>query len=155
MAEQMRNIISNNLYWATIVVLLFAWASAPHRVAAKGEQDTLGKVTEVTDENFVEEVEQSTQLVMVLFDWKAEDASRCRPCRVIAPIVEQLAQDYAGKVKVVRIEAETNPKTSAQFRIIGVPAILFFKNGKLVDKEIGDPPSARKVLEEKIKEHLN
>ncbi len=123
--------------------------------AAKEEDGTLKQLMEVTDENFVEEVEKSKQLVMVLFDWKAEDASRCRPCRVIAPIVEQLARDYAGEVRVIRIVAETNPKTSAQFQVIAVPAILFFKEGKLVDTVIGGSPKARLELEQKFKEHLD
>lgn len=105
-------------------------------------------ITEITDENFADEVETGDGLYMVDF-W----ATWCRPCLHIAPIVEELAQEYQEKgLRVGKVDVDSNPKTAVRFSVRSIPAILFFKNGELVDQIIGAGP--RKVFEDKVLEHL-
>jgi thioredoxin 1 len=104
-------------------------------------------VVEVTDQNF-QEVTGAAGLSMVDF-W----AVWCGPCRVVAPIVEQLADEYAGKVTVGKLDVDNNQRTATQFNVRSIPTILFFKEGKMVDQVIGAVPRA--ALESKIKQHLN
>ncbi len=103
---------------------------------------------ELTDSNFKTEVLDSDQLVMVDF-W----AVWCGPCRIVGPIVEELARDYEGKIKVGKLDVDHNPKTAIDFGIRNIPTILFFKNGEVVDKQVGAVP--RSVLEKKIEQHLS
>jgi thioredoxin 1 len=100
----------------------------------------------VTDANFETEVEKHDGLAVVDF-W----ATWCGPCRMIAPIVEQLAADYAGKAKVLKLDVDTNQRTAMRFNIRSIPQILFFKNGKVVDTVVGAVP--RTTLEAKFREH--
>lgn len=102
---------------------------------------------EFTDSNFQNNVLESNQLTMVDF-W----AEWCGPCRAIGPVVEELAKDYAGKVNVGKVNVDHNPQVSMQYGITSIPAILFIKDGKVVDKQIGAVP--RSVLEKKLKAHL-
>ncbi|QOR75413.1 MAG: thioredoxin [Thermoflavifilum sp.] len=102
---------------------------------------------ELTDANFKEEVLQSDQLHVIDF-W----AEWCGPCRAISPIIEELARDYEGKVKVAKVNVDHNPQLSMEYNITSIPAILFIKNGKVVDRQIGAVP--RSVLEKKIQAHL-
>ncbi len=102
---------------------------------------------EVKDDTFETEIEQHQGLAVVDF-W----ATWCAPCRMIAPIMEQLAADYAGKVKVAKLDVDTNQKTAARFGVRSIPTILFFKGGKVVDQVIGAVP--RQSLESKFKEHI-
>jgi thioredoxin 1 len=104
-------------------------------------------VVEVTDQNF-QEIVGAGQLSMVDF-W----AVWCGPCRIVAPIVEQLADEYTGQVTVGKMDVDNNPRVAAQFNVRSIPTILFFKDGKVVDQVIGAVP--RPVLEGKIKQHLN
>jgi thioredoxin 1 len=76
----------------------------------------------------------------------------CGPCRMVAPIVEQLADDYAGQVTVGKLDVDNNQRSAAQFNVRSIPTILFFKDGKVVDQVIGAVP--RPALEAKIKQHL-
>lgn len=85
-----------------------------------------------TDDNFEKEVIGSTLPVLIDF-W----AEWCVPCRHIAPIVEQTANKYSGKLVVGKMDVDSNPKTPSQFGIISIPTLLLFKNGTLVDKRIG------------------
>jgi len=103
-------------------------------------------VIEVTDANFGEVTGQAG-LSMVDF-W----AVWCGPCRMVAPIVEQLASDYAGQVTVGKLDVDSNQRSAAQFNVRSIPTILFFKDGKVVDQVIGAVP--RPALEAKIKQHL-
>ena len=103
-------------------------------------------VLTVTDDNFTE-VTGGAQLSMVDF-W----AVWCGPCRMVAPIVEQLASEYAGQVTVGKLDVDHNPRTAAQYNVRSIPTILFFKDGKVVDQVIGAVP--RPMLERKIQEHL-
>ncbi len=105
-------------------------------------------ILEVTDENFAAEVEKSDGLAMVDF-W----ATWCGPCRIVAPVVEQLADEYQDKgLKVAKLDVDSSPSVSARFGIRSIPSILFFKDGKVVDKVIGAVP--KQHLEEKIQQHL-
>jgi len=102
---------------------------------------------EFTDANFEAEVLQSDKLTMVDF-W----AEWCGPCRAIGPVVEELATTYAGKVNIGKVNVDNNPNISTQFGITSIPAILFIKNGEVVDKQIGAVPKS--VLDKKIQANL-
>lgn len=102
---------------------------------------------EFTDANFQADVLDSDQLTVVDF-W----AEWCGPCRAIGPVIEELAKEYDGKIKVGKVNVDQNPNTSVQFGITSIPAILFIKDGKVVDKQIGAVPKA--MLDKKIKAHL-
>jgi thioredoxin 1 len=106
-----------------------------------------GKIVEVTDKNFQSEIENAPGLSMVDF-W----AVWCGPCRMIAPIVEQLASEYEGRVKVAKLDVDSNQHTSTRFNVRSIPTILFFKDGELVDQVVGALPKPH--LERKIQEHL-
>ncbi len=106
----------------------------------------MASAIEATDDNFATEIEAQAGLSVVDF-W----ATWCAPCRMIAPIVEQLAVDYAGKAKVAKLDVDNNQKTAMRFNVRSIPTILFFKDGKLVDQVVGAVP--RPALEAKFKEH--
>ena len=90
---------------------------------------------EVTDATFQEEVLKSNVPVLVDF-W----AVWCGPCRTIHPIIEELAQEYDGRLKVARLDVDKNNQIASQFRIMSIPSLLFFKNGEKVDQIIGAVP---------------
>lgn len=90
------------------------------------------KVTHVTDESFKDEVLESSIPVIVDF-W----ATWCAPCRIIAPIVEELANEYDGKIKVCKLDVDNNPNTAIQYGVRSIPTLLFFKDGKVVGNIIG------------------
>jgi thioredoxin 1 len=101
----------------------------------------------VTDEEFGQEIEQHDGLVMVDF-W----ATWCGPCQIIAPVVEQLAQEYEGKLKVAKLDVDANPQAPMKFGVRSIPSVLFFKNGQHVDTVVGAVPKA--YLEQKVEQHL-
>ena len=106
----------------------------------------MSNIIAVTDANFEEEVEKHAGLAIVDF-W----ATWCGPCRMIAPILDQLATDYAGKVKVTKLDVDANIKTGSRFNVRSIPTLLFFKDGKVVDQIIGAVP--RKNIEQKLQQH--
>jgi thioredoxin 1 len=106
------------------------------------------KPIEVTDANFKSEVLDSSTPVLVDF-W----AEWCGPCKMIAPVVEQLATEYAGKLKVGKVDVDSNQQTSMQFGIRSIPTLLIFKNGRVVDQIVGAVP--KHALADKISKHLN
>lgn len=106
----------------------------------------MANAMEVTDENFATEIEGYAGLAMVDF-W----ATWCAPCRMIAPHVEALAAEYAGKVRVAKLDVDSNTKTPTRFNVRSIPTILFFKDGKLIDQVVGAVP--RPALEAKLQEH--
>jgi thioredoxin 1 len=100
-------------------------------------------VLEVSDATFDKEVLQSEQPVLVDF-W----AVWCGPCKAIGPIVDDLAISYAGKLKVAKVNVDQNGATPSRYGIRGIPALLFFKGGKVADQIVGYVP--REVIEEKV-----
>ena len=104
-------------------------------------------VLHVNDATFDREVLQSEQPVLVDF-W----AVWCGPCKAIAPIVEGIAQTYAGKLKVAKVNVDENPATPSRYSIRGIPTLLFFKGGKVADQIVGFVP--QEAIEEKIQRLL-
>ncbi|MEO5511924.1 MAG: thioredoxin [Longimicrobiales bacterium] len=105
------------------------------------------KPIEVTDGNFATEIETGNGLSLVDF-W----ASWCGPCRMVAPIVEQLAKEHEGKLKVAKLDVDANQGVATRYNIRSIPSILFFKDGKHIDTVVGAVPKAQ--LDRKIAEHL-
>ncbi len=105
------------------------------------------KLVTVTDSNFEAEVLKSTQPVLIDF-W----ATWCGPCRAIAPVVEQLATDYAGKVKVGKLDVDHNQGVATQYGVTSIPTLLVFKEGKVVGHIVGAVP--RPKIEELLKKAL-
>lgn len=104
-------------------------------------------VMEVSDATFEQEVLRSEQPVLVDF-W----AVWCGPCKAIAPIVDSIAASYAGKLKVAKVNVDENGATPSRFGIRGIPALLFFKGGKVADQVVGYVP--QNVIEEKLQRLL-
>jgi len=107
----------------------------------------MSNIIAVTDANFEQEVEKHDGLAVVDF-W----ATWCGPCRMIAPILEQLAGEYAGRVKVTKLDVDANIKTATRFNVRSIPMLLFFKGGKVVDQIVGAVP--RQTIEAKLKQHV-
>jgi thioredoxin 1 len=105
------------------------------------------KIIEGTDFNFEQEVLQSETPVLVDF-W----APWCGPCKIVAPVVEQIATEYQGKIKVVKINTDEQQNTAVKYGIRSIPTLGIFKDGQVVDSVIGAVP--KKHLEEKIKPYL-
>ena len=103
---------------------------------------------EVTDANFQEVVAGSDKPAIVDF-W----AEWCGPCRMLTPIIKDLSVEYEGRVVVGKVDVDSNPGVSSQFGIRNIPTILFFKNGQVVDKQVGVVPKG--VLVQKIESILN
>jgi thioredoxin 1 len=102
---------------------------------------------EFTDANFQSEVLESDKLNVIDF-W----AEWCGPCRAIGPVIEELSKEYEGKVKVGKVNVDHNPNVSMNYGITSIPAILFIKGGKVVDKQIGAVPKS--VLDKKIQANM-
>jgi thioredoxin 1 len=100
-----------------------------------------------TDGNFSTEVLETSQVSVVDF-W----AEWCGPCRVVGPVVEELAKDYEGKAVIGKLNVDENPEVATKYGIRSIPTILFIKNGEVVDKHVGAAPKS--VLEQKLKSHL-
>ena len=97
----------------------------------------------LSDENFEQEVMQSDMPVVVDF-W----AEWCGPCRVLGPVLEELADDFKGQVKVAKLNVDESPQTAQKFAIRSIPTVLFFSGGKVVDSVIGALP--KPALAEKM-----
>ena len=95
---------------------------------------------EITDANFDELVLKSSQPVIVDF-W----AEWCGPCRMIGPIIEDMATEYSGKAVIGKVDVDSNSGISSQFNVRSIPTILFIKNGEVVDKSVGAVPKATLV----------
>jgi len=105
------------------------------------------KVVELTDDSFDSDVLQSKTPVLVDF-W----ASWCAPCKAISPVVDGLAAEYDGKVKVAKLNVDENPATPGQYGVRGIPTLILFKDGKVVDQVVGAVP--KNQLEGLIKKAL-
>ena len=95
---------------------------------------------QVNDKNFSQEVLSSDLPVLVDF-W----ATWCGPCRSIGPIIEELAKEYAGRVKVTKLNVDENPATPSQYGVRGIPTLILFRDGKIFDQIVGAVPKARLV----------
>lgn len=102
---------------------------------------------EITDANFDELVLKSDKPVLIDF-W----AEWCGPCRMVGPVVEELAKEYEGKAVVGKVNVDHNPEISMKFGIRNIPALLFFKGGEIVDKQIGAVPKS--ILAGKLEAQL-
>jgi thioredoxin 1 len=98
----------------------------------------MANVQEITDQNFEAEVLQATGPVLVDF-W----APWCGPCRQIAPLVEELAKENAGSVKVTKINIDDSPQTAAGYGVSSIPTLMVFKNGEVADRFVGVQPKKR------------
>jgi len=102
----------------------------------------------LSESNWEEEVIKSNIPVIVDF-W----AEWCMPCRMISPIVEEISNEYEDKIKVGKLNVDAHPSIATRYSITGIPTVLFFKNGNLVDQVVGAVP--KRVLEEKVKKVLD
>lgn len=102
---------------------------------------------EFNDANFQTDVLESDKLTVVDF-W----AEWCGPCRAIGPVIEELSKEYEGKVNIGKVNVDVNPQVSTNYGITSIPAILFIKNGQVVDKLVGAQPKGNFV--KKIEAHL-
>jgi len=107
----------------------------------------MAKPITFTDTNFTDEVVNSDKPVLVDF-W----AEWCGPCRMIGPIVEELAGEYDGKAKIGKVDVDSNPEISMKFNIRSIPTLLVFKGGKVVDQVIGAVPKQhlKRVLDAQL-----
>jgi len=110
------------------------------------KESTLNKPIEVTDGIFKETIQNHS--LVVVDCW----APWCAPCHIVAPIIEELARDYAGKILFGKLNVDENRAVATQYQIMGIPTLLVFKNGKLADRIVGAMP--RQVLERKITGYL-
>jgi thioredoxin 1 len=104
-------------------------------------------VTDVSDAQFQEKVLQSSKLTLVDF-W----AEWCGPCKAIAPLVNEIATTYEGKINVMKMDIDKNPETPTQLHIKGIPTLILFKDGAMIDQIVGAVPKDR--LETMLKKHV-
>jgi len=116
------------------------------RVIPRVGEIKMSNAVEVNDADFESQIEQHKGLAVVDF-W----ATWCAPCRMVAPVLDQLAVEYEGKAKVAKVDVDVNIKTSTKFNVRSIPTILFFKDGKLVDQMVGF--AGKPALAEKFKQH--
>ena len=107
----------------------------------------MSNVSDVTDATFEQEVLKSQLPVLVDF-W----APWCGPCRAVAPVVEEIANEYTGKLKVLKINTDENPKTAQSYIISGIPSLMVFKNGQPVEQVIGAVPKS--TLSSAVNKHI-
>jgi len=107
----------------------------------------MAEVQYVTESNFQNEVLNAEKPVLVDFT-----AAWCQPCKMIDPIVKQLAQDWDGKVKVVKLDADQNPNIMMQYGVLGIPTLMLFKSGQVKERVTGYQPKDKLAM--KINPHL-
>jgi thioredoxin 1 len=105
------------------------------------------KPVELTDSSFETEVLKSTLPVLIDF-W----AIWCGPCRMVSPVVEEIAGEYAGKLKVAKVDVDSNPATAMQYGIRSIPTLLLFKDGQVIEQIVGAVP--KRVIIDKLSRHL-
>ena len=107
-----------------------------------------GRVIELSEQNWEQEVVNSDKPVLVDF-W----APWCGPCRIIAPIIEELAEEFGDKIKVGKLNTDENPNIAMRYGIRAIPTIILFKNGEVVDTRIGVQP--KEALKQMILDHVS
>ena len=107
----------------------------------------MSNVGDVTDVTFEAEVLKSPIPVLVDF-W----APWCGPCRAVAPVVDEIANEYKGKLKVLKLNTDENPKTAQSYRISGIPSLMVFKNGQPVEQVVGAVPKS--TLSSAVEKHV-
>jgi thioredoxin 1 len=110
------------------------------RLGNRERSNSVGKVSEVSDASFAQEVLQSKIPVLIDF-W----APWCGPCKAIAPVVEELAGEYEGRLKVVKMNVDDNPQTPSQYGVRGIPNLIVFKGGQVAEQIVGAVPKAQLV----------
>lgn len=95
-------------------------------------------VKETTDGNFAKDVLSNSKPAIVDF-W----ATWCAPCRALAPVIDEVANQYAGKLEVYKVDIDSNPDTPAKFGVRGIPTVILFKDGKVVDQVVGAVPKGQ------------
>ena len=113
---------------------------------AESSVPSLRKPIELTDADLLENIRKYP--IVVVDCW----APWCGPCRMVSPVIEELARDYVGKIVFGKLNVDENRKAAARYGIMSIPTLLVFKDSKLVDQIIGAMP--RKILEEKIRRYL-
>ncbi len=101
----------------------------------------------VTDQNFADEIERSPLPVLLDF-W----AAWCGPCRMVAPVVDQLAKEFSGKARIGKLNVDDNQLTAARFRVQSIPTLLILKNGREVDRIVG--AQSKEAIAQRLKIHL-
>jgi len=109
-----------------------------------------GQALKVEESSWDAEVMKAPSLVMVDF-W----AVWCGPCQMVAPIVEELATEYAGKLRVMKLNTDENPEIAGRYQVMSIPTILFFRNGQVVEKLIGARPKRqfKEVIDSLLAQH--
>jgi len=107
----------------------------------------MSNVMQVNTSNFESEVLKSDKPVLVDF-W----AAWCGPCRMVAPVIDQIAEQYAGKVKVVKLNVDENPQIAERYQILSIPTVYLFKNGNQADGVVGARP--KQSFEEMLNKHV-
>jgi len=111
-----------------------------------GEEEEKAPVLELTESNFDEAVKNYPLLVVDCW------AEWCAPCKMVAPVIEELAEDYQGKIAFGKLNMDYNPSVVARYQIMSIPTLLIFKNGKLVDQKVGAMPKG--VLEPELIKYI-
>jgi thioredoxin 1 len=116
----------------------------------KKERNVAGETMKVEDATWDAEVMKAAELVMVDF-W----AVWCGPCQMVAPIIDELAKEYAAKVKVRKLNTDENPEIAGRYQVMSIPTILFFRNGQVVEKLVGARPKRqfKEIIDSLLAQH--
>jgi thioredoxin 1 len=105
----------------------------------------MAETVEFTDSNFRDEIQKGLVLVDFWAPW-------CGPCRMVGPVIEELASDYAGRVKVGKLNVDDNQQTAMQFRVMSIPTVILFKDGEPVETMVGAQPKS--AYQARLEKHV-